>query len=126
MIKLPEVHTMKKDINELAKQIQLCLLTIEKNDHLHRKYKITHNFSIELKKGITDIYVIDSTLFIPYMSVKKLNNLPKFLSDIGYSQVFHHEACHLLDLNFMREHNLSYTKEELEERAEHAEHKVLY
>ena len=125
MIKLPEVHTMKKDINELTKQIQLVLYTLPSIPR--GRILLTTSFYIKFDITLnTDIYCVYDTLYIPLMSIEKANNLPKFLSDIGYPRAFHHEACHLLDLNFIREYNLSYTEEELEERAEHAEHKVLY
>ena len=126
MTSLPPVKAQLPEIKKLAKYISTMLYKYIDTPYSGKWDRINTNFMMTFHmEEDPDLYVIDNTLHIPVMSVEKLNNLPVFLSDIGYPFAIHHEVCHLLDLQLVKQYNLEMpSEEELEARAEEVEYRL--
>lgn len=117
---LPPIKENLPEIRALARVIKIFLYKI-KEANVGISYKLNKEFSLQFI-SCHEIYVEENTIYIPMMSIKKLNNLPRYLQKVGLPYVFEHEACHLVDIAFIDKHNLPSTEDisqvRLEKRAE--------
>ena len=125
MTDLPTVAKSLPKVKKLAKQIKILLFTFIAQPTEEDQLAIGQDFWLKFTNMSSDIFVQDNTLFIPIMSSDKLNKLPEYLIKVGLPYVFEHEAMHLLDLRWLKDHSTTLSEEILEARADRAEQLCL-
>ena len=114
---LPGVESMLPKVKLLAKRIKLYLYTTEIEPDTNITISIDKNCTIGFCDDCSDIFVTEQILYLPEMTISKLNNLQLYLQSVNLPYVFEHEALHLLDTAWYKKRNLKWTESLLELRA---------
>ena len=120
MNQLQPVAMMYPQVKEIAAKIRKLLKSIVPVKGLD--FPINEDFTLFFHDDDSfDIYVIDSTLFIPYMEKDKLVHLQAFFDSENLPCAIEHEVQHLLDVQHSIKNDYYITEELFEERASEME-----
>ena len=105
----PEVRNMSAKIRKLFKTIVPMKST---------KFAITDEFNLAFhKEDSFDVYIINNTLFLPYMEKEKLEHLQEFFESIQLPCCIEYDVQRLLDIQYSIQNNCYISEELLEQRA---------
>ena len=124
LVQLPTIKENLQKIKSLAKQIKLTIYSLETKPNSSMHLPINKDFTLCFHADShADIYVLNQRIYIPTMSLEKLQGLDNFFKLIDCPYVFEHEACHLLDNQWLLEYTPTYevSHQMLEDRADAVE-----
>jgi len=120
MATLQPVSAMYPEVKKISSKIRKLFKTIVPVRGV--KFPIDDRFNLVFHDDSSfDLYVIENTLFIPYMEKDRLENLQAFFESMQLPYCIEHEVQHLLDIQYSIQ-NKDYLSDALfDERASEME-----
>ena len=82
------------------------------------KFPITDEFNLAFhERDSFDVYIINNTLFLPYMRKEKLEHLQEFFESIQLPYIVEYDVQRLLDIQDSIQNDYHISEELLEQRA---------